>query len=180
MVDIEALGGDYYGPIISIGVCMFNKDGIVADSLEERQLNWWCKANYEAPGVAMVDLSTVKWWMEQVAKGNHTPIQDGEHPLIVASWLMQYLERWEPDLVWAKDPDYDVDHLATWLETYEYEWPLMAYKGRSVRTLFDLAKKKDHSFSTRPAEGTAHTALADAVFQAEQVLEAYRVLGVNL
>jgi hypothetical protein len=174
MIDVEGFGGKFTGPITSIGMAMFDKEG-VHESIE-LNLDWHDERN-----PVKVDTGALMWWLKRVRDGDLSLFEkSSEGPV---HQFITFIDVFKPDLFWAKDADYDmVKMLEPWLlnKSRMNSVPWRAPQCRSVRTAFDLARLKDPTFQTRPEGGTSHTAETDAIFQAQAIIKAYEILGVEL
>lgn len=165
MIDIEALGLEETCVVLSIGVFnMDTKQGITLIPNTEQQ---------QRTG-RTVDVTTVKWWMEQsqearkVFSAVQQPAED------VAEALMNLIDPAQE--IWANGVDYDFRILANFVKQYapERRWPYWRqYDFRTLKNMVGVDKEKFH-------RGTAHDALDDAIFQArclEDILRRIKLSG---
>lgn len=176
MIDIETLSTAKNAVVLSIGAVHFDpKTGVIVDEFY-KELRLSDQANRK------VDISTVQWWMKQVAEhperasifeqgdiNEHCPVRNA---LIL---LRDFLGDGEK-CVWACDPDFDLDILSTLYADYDLTVPWKYYEPKSVRTVRMLAEE----LGLPKLEVTkTHNALEDSIRQANEVITAYQRLGVK-
>lgn len=173
MIDIETLSTAKNAVVLSIGAVHFDpKTSVIVDEFY-KELRLSDQANRK------VDIGTVQWWMKQVAEhperasifeqsdiNKHCPVRNA---LIL---LRDFLGD-EKKCVWACDPDFDLDILATLYADYDLTVPWKYYEPKSVRTVREIAKM--HHIGL-PEFGKTHNALDDCKRQIEEIMELNRVI----
>lgn len=168
MIDIETLGTMPGSVILSIGAVTF--DAETGEFGEEFYTSIDAQSAIDV-GLTM-DVSTLKWWMEQSADAR-TAAFSGTNTLSEAIFdLGLFVRAAEPSRVWAKPPSFDLVLLEAAYRACAIAPPWHYRTPRDCRTLFDITG------ATQPDVGTAHNALDDAKSQAFGVIEAYRLLGL--
>jgi hypothetical protein len=169
MVDTETLGIEASAIVMSIGACSF--------SLEHGILQkFYAQIAVESyPG--SVDLSTLKFWMAQAAKGNPAPI-DGVSPLaeVISAFNAFVLEgTTSPNdiILWANGTDFDIPKLQYAYKTLGAVVPWKYNNVRDCRTIF----KTFPDYGDESKGEAKHNALADAVWQAERLISVLKNLG---
>lgn len=174
MVDIETLGGKPGSVVASIGAVYFGDDGLghefyrVVDVLDSLLAG------------LRVDDDTLAWWRGQSTEAKAAlRAQDARRSLDEAlqdfSRFMDQHSGPEWTRVWAKGPDFDLVLLQAAYEAAGQKIPWKYRNARDVRTVLGLV---DISSVVIPHAGKHH-ALADARFQAQQVIAAHVALGVK-
>ena len=178
MVDIETLGVRTGSVVVSIGAIFFDpfsdKLGVpfsISLSLQE-----------QVDKGALVDISTVKWWMDQSDEakkaaffgGQEVPVVEGLNEFS-AFLLCSGAENLR---LWSNGPSFDSVQLQSLYSRYNIKWPARYNADRDCRTIFELAFPE----GTVPVEdvGTAHNALDDATWQAKAVQLCIRTLRMGL
>lgn len=171
MVDVETLGLEANAIVLSIGACKFTLDGIYE--------KFYSTINPETyPGA--VDLSTIKWWMDQSAAGNKAPM-DGSVALpnvigLFHKFLLSNTQDPKQLVIWANGTDFDIPKL-----NYAYKvcgaavpWGYSAV--RDCRTLF----KTFPDYGDETVGEASHNALNDACWQATRLISIFKNMGENL
>lgn len=166
MVDLETMGTDPSAAILSIGACFFDVYG--EEPLETYHQAISLESNERAHRA--MSASTVLWWLSQPKDAQRAFLEASRTNLKLA---LGGFRRWvdglpvPPLTLWAKDPDFDVVILRSACETVGETLPFRYHQNRSVRTAIDLA----YPDSEPPSflDGTAHSALDDALAQARLV-----------
>lgn len=176
MIDIETLSTAKNAVVLSIGAVHFDpKTGVIIDEFY-KELRLSDQANHK------IDISTVQWWMKQVAEHPERAkvFEQGdinEHcPVRNALILLRDFLGDDKKCVWACDPDFDLDILATLYADYDLTVPWKYYEPKSVRTIRMLAEE----LGLPKLEATkTHNALEDCIRQANEVITVYQHLGVK-
>lgn len=183
MFDVETLGPPPKGHILSIGVQQFDPhQGKLGDKAYVVM-----GMKKEQPG-RVVDLSTLEWWFAQSAAARGEFVNESRpatQPLLAAlcsldHWLrVRGVDEKDEDLrCWAKPPSFDIEILRdAWnAENQVHGWPFHWRCTRDLRTLTDVAKELSIELPERPEDGGQHTALADATWQAQRVIDITQAL----
>lgn len=181
MIDLETLSTAKNAVVLSIGAVFFDpKTGTVLDEFY-KELRLSDQANRK------VDISTVQWWMKQVAEHPERAsifsqeLNENKCPTRNALLLLRdFIESHRPIeqdfCVWACDPDFDLDIIATLYADYELNVPWKYYEPKSVRTVRMLAKE----LGLPKLDVTkTHNALEDCIRQAKEVHRVYSNIGVK-
>lgn len=174
MIDIETLSTAKNAVVLSIGAVFFNpKTGDILDEFY-KELRLSDQANRK------IDIGTVQWWMKQVAEHPERAriFEQGdinEHcPVRNALILLRDFLGDGAKCVWACDPDFDLDILATLYADYDLTVPWKYNEPKSVRTVREIAKL--HQIGLPKLEIT-HDALDDCKRQIAEVAELNRVIS---
>ena len=181
MVDIETLSTAKNAVVLSIGAVFFDpKTGTVLDEFY-KELRLSDQANRK------VDISTVQWWMKQVAEhperasifeqgdiNKHCPVRNAL--LLLRDFIFSCREDGQDFCVWACDPDFDLSILTTLYADYELPVPWKYNEPKSVRTMRMLGKEVG---LPKKEEIATHNALEDCIRQAKEVSAVLQGLGVK-
>lgn len=176
MIDIETLSTAKNAVVLSIGAVHFDqKTGVILDEFY-KELRLSDQANRK------VDIGTVQWWMKQVAEHPERAriFEQGdinEHcPVRNALILLRDFLGDDKKCVWACDPDFDLDILATLYADYDLPVPWKYNEPKSVRTMRMLGKEGG---LPKKEEIATHNALEDCIRQAKEVSAVLQGLGVK-
>jgi hypothetical protein len=174
MLDLETLSTTSDAVVLQIGACRFETEGALSDTFERTiDIDSCLKAGLR------VDGSTVDWWLRQTEAARLAVTDTRARPLHDAlsdfsGWL-GVVNFQEPEfLLWSHGASFDVPILESAYRAIGWKAPWNYRAPRDTRTLFQLAGEL--AGWDRPYRETAHTALADAVAQAEDVQSAYAAL----
>lgn len=181
MIDIETLGVRSNCPVISIGACFFDKDGI-----KEKFYAVLDVAEQIDSGKRVADASTIKWWMGQEGAAQKIFRDNIGIPTMpevmlreVPSNLVGYtnlgilLEFYkfcnlhENAKPWGNGSNFDITIMERILQDYNVKTP---WNFRNIR---DLRTFKEYVYDGSETErvGTHHNALDDAIYQAQVVID---------
>jgi len=168
MVDIETASRAQNAAILSIGACIFDP------SLEPTNLitkEWRIQAESNMEFDRDFSQDTLNWWAEQGQEAR-TIAFSGTIPLKQALTEL-YTFGINTGKIWPCYPDFDVNILTDACEACYVPWNFPFWSRLSVRTIKWLA----YPTGDAPKINTiAHSALDDAVFQAELVCNCYAKL----
>lgn len=167
MIDIETLGTAPGSVILSIGATAFDAE---TGEFGEYFYAAIDPQSAVASGLTL-DVSTVKWWMEQSAEARADAFSGTRLFGLVLGEFGDYVRRVDASRVWAKPPSFDVVLLESAFRACSILIPWSYRTPRDCRTLFDITG------AVQPEVGTAHNALDDAKSQALGVIDAYRILA---
>ncbi|HBU5902002.1 TPA: 3'-5' exoribonuclease [Klebsiella quasipneumoniae subsp. quasipneumoniae] len=172
MVDLETMGKKHNAPIVAIGAVVFDPvTGSIGESFYkvvclESSVNWG----------AVIDPSTVIWWLKQSSEARSAIVNDDAIPLLDA--LLQFREFVSDNVaggskkaqVWGNGASFDNSILRSSYDCIAEDYPWEYWNDRDVRTMVELG----HAISYEPQkaipfEGERHNALADAIHQARYV-----------
>lgn len=161
MLDLETMGNTPDAPIVSIGACRFDENGVGEDTFY-RQITLQSSVD----SGAKMDPSTVIWWMKQEAEAQ-AAITDGGG---VDEWeALCDFNHWlksedEISGMWGNGAAFDNVILAQAYRRYGQDTPWPFWLDRCYRTI------KNFSAIQMDREGTHHNALDDAISQAKHLI----------
>lgn len=166
MIDLETLGTGMTAPLLEIGAVRFDIRGVGEEFSALIDIDS-CIALGARP-----DGSTITWWMQQSDKAREH-VSSGLRKDITralndfAQWL-----GYTPDpKVWSNGANFDIPLIDQWNRTTGVPTMWKFWNARDTRTLFEAAGYRP------PKRVTAHTAVADATVQAEDVIAAWKKMG---
>lgn len=172
MVDLETMGKKHNAPIVAIGAVVFDPaTGSIGESFYkvvclESSVNWG----------AVIDPSTVIWWLKQSSEARSEIVNDDAIPLLDA--LLQFREFVSDNVaggskkaqVWGNGASFDNSILRSSYDCIAEDYPWEYWNDRDVRTMIELGQAISFDPKTAiPFEGSRHNALADAIHQARYV-----------
>ena len=172
MVDLETMGKKHNAPIVAIGAVVFDPaTGSIGESFYkvvclESSVNWG----------AVIDPSTVIWWLKQSSEARSAIVNDDAIPLQDA--LLQFREFVSDNVaggskkaqVWGNGASFDNSILRSSYDCIAEDYPWEYGNDRDVRTMVELGQAISFDPKTTiPFEGSRHNALADAIHQARYV-----------
>ncbi|SXF24422.1 3'-5' exonuclease [Klebsiella variicola] len=172
MVDLETMGKKHNAPIVAIGAVVFDPaTGSIGESFYkvvclESSVNWG----------AVIDPSTVIWWLKQSSEARSAIGNDDAIPLQDA--LLQFREFVSDNVaggskkaqVWGNGASFDNSILRSSYDCIAEDYPWEYWNDRDVRTMVELGQAISFDPKTTiPFEGARHNALADAIHQARYV-----------
>ncbi|EOX0113946.1 3'-5' exoribonuclease [Klebsiella pneumoniae] len=172
MVDLETMGKKHNAPIVAIGAVVFDPaTGSIGESFYkvvclESSVNWG----------AVIDPSTVIWWLKQPSEARSAIVNDDAIPLLDA--LLQFREFVSDNVaggskkaqVWGNGASFDNSILRSSYDCIAEDYPWEYWNDRDVRTMVELGQAIGFDPKTTiPFEGDRHNALADAIHQARYV-----------
>ena len=177
MVDLETMGKKHNAPIVAIGAVVFDPaTGSIGESFYkvvclESSVNWG----------AVIDPSTVIWWLKQSSEARSAIVNDDAIPLLDA--LLQFREFVSDNVaggskkaqVWGNGASFDNSILRSSYDCIAEDYPWEYWNDRDVRTMVELGQAIGFDPKTTiPFEGDRHNALADAIHQARYVSAIWR------
>ncbi len=161
MVDLETVGKSSNAAIIAIGACYFDFNGT-----GDRFSAIVDLGSSMSHGLT-IDAPAIKWWMKQSDEAR----SQFNSPAVstLKSSLRSFAEFCDPDtIVWGNGSDFDNVILANAFRECDLEIPWKFYNNRCFRTL-------KNSFVVEAPERTGkHSALSDAVWQAEHAVRIFQ------
>ncbi|HBS5906510.1 TPA: 3'-5' exoribonuclease [Klebsiella variicola] len=172
MVDLETMGKKHNAPIVAIGAVVFDPaTGSIGESFYkvvclESSVNWG----------AVMDPSTVIWWLKQSSEARSAIVNDDAIPLLDA--LLQFRKFVSDNVaggskkaqVWGNGTSFDNSILRSSYDFIAEDYPWEYWNDRDVRTMVELGQAISFDPKTTiPFEGSRHNALADAIHQARYV-----------
>lgn len=169
MIDLETFGTGNNAAIVQIGAVVFD---MFTPSVIQRQ--WTIPLQWSILAGGEVDASTVEWWRKQsdLARASIRDVnRGGDHTLIsVLTELSNVYDENTCERVWSHGLIFDVPILDGYYRRLALAVPWKYRDTRDTRTLFDLAQNIGW---VKPLRSTAHTAVADAMAQADDVRSAW-------
>ncbi|HIE9491334.1 TPA: 3'-5' exoribonuclease domain-containing protein [Klebsiella quasipneumoniae subsp. quasipneumoniae] len=172
MVDLETMGKKNNAPIVAIGAVVFDPaTGSIGESFYkvvclESSVNWG----------AVIDPSTVIWWLKQSSEARSAIVNDDAIPLQDA--LLQFREFVSDNVaggskkaqVWGNGASFDNSILRSSYDCIAEDYPWEYWNDRDVRTMVELGHAINYEPQKAiPFEGERHNALADSIHQARYV-----------
>ncbi|WP_200778975.1 exonuclease [Klebsiella pneumoniae] len=172
MVDLETMGKKHNAPIVAIGAVVFDPStGSIGESFYkvvclESSVNWG----------AVIDPSTVIWWLKQSSEARSAIVNDDAIPLLDA--LLQFREFVSDNVaggskkaqVWGNGASFDNSILRSSYDCIAEDYPWEYWNDRDVRTMVEIGQAISFDPKTTiPFEGSRHNALADAIHQARYI-----------
>jgi hypothetical protein len=187
MLDLETFGGGRDAAIRSIGSCLFDPvTGYLGDAAVPARFSgtfhWGVDlAASRSPGA--IDPRTVEWWLEQSDAARLALIRLRKEPLekVLSRWTVWVRDLGDRPLLWSNGPLFDERILRETFERHGMPFPIHYRESRCFRTIVGLAREKGLVWKHHDEEGASvkHDALNDCFRQAEAVIEAYRILGIE-
>lgn len=180
MCDLETLGLANDAIVLSIGLVMFDYNGVIStyyaklDVEEQRALGRTTTPN------------TLAWWESQTPEARS--VLDPNQltvPLAKVLDTVDALFRYYPEAyIWGNDTLFDVGKLASLYASAGREVPWKYWAPRCYRTMYDgLRIAFELRYGTMadeaPRVGTYHNALDDALTQTHRLLKAHEDLGLE-
>lgn len=142
MVDLETMGKKHNAPIVAIGAVVFDPaTGSIGESFYkvvclESSVNWG----------AVIDPSTVIWWLKQSSEARSAIVNDDAIPLLDA--LLQFREFISDNVaggskkaqVWGNGASFDNSILRSSYDCIAEDYPWEYWNDRDVRTMVELAR----------------------------------------
>jgi len=167
MIDLETLATVPGSHVLSIGVVdMNNHNNTFYHTVEGKNQN------------RITDYSTIKWWLKQSEEAiksatSRTYVLD--LPDMLTS-LTEFIETFKLTHPWAHGSCFDIMILEDAYRQHDMEIPWKFWNIRDTRTLFDICHRITGRTLKPNREGTHHSALDDAVFQAQWVADIRKIL----
>ncbi|EIV5786302.1 3'-5' exoribonuclease, partial [Klebsiella pneumoniae] len=142
MVDLETMGKKHNAPIVAIGAVVFDPaTGSIGESFYkvvclESSVNWG----------AVIDPSTVIWWLKQSSEARSEIVNDDAIPLLDA--LLQFREFVSDNVaggskkaqVWGNGASFDNSILRSSYDCIAEDYPWEYWNDRDVRTMVELGQ----------------------------------------
>ncbi|HDG8060236.1 TPA: 3'-5' exoribonuclease, partial [Klebsiella quasipneumoniae subsp. similipneumoniae] len=142
MVDLETMGKKHNAPIVAIGAVVFDPEtGSIGESFYkvvclESSVNWG----------AVIDPSTVIWWLKQSSEARSAIVNDDAIPLLDA--LLQFREFVSDNVaggskkaqVWGNGASFDNSILRSSYDCIAEDYPWEYWNDRDVRTMVELGQ----------------------------------------
>lgn len=165
MLDLETLGTAATAPVLSIGACYFNPaTGDIGKKFHGR-IDASDTLRY-----GRMSGETFKWWMGQSDDARQKVLQYAKPAAEVFTAFEAFLQIGGINIVpWGNGSSFDITILeVSFPRVLDRPAPWKFWNVRDCRTIKDIANSAGHFFRAE-LEGTAHSALDDALFQAKWV-----------
>jgi hypothetical protein len=159
MVDIETLSLETDALVLQVGVCVFDSQKI------HFMANF--NLNREEQSDRRIDYSTVMWWVNQSLEAKEAVLVAQDSVFISVSDLWAILEDRAKAVegVWANSPTFD---LAILKNLFGGKTPWSFRQERDYRTVVKMLDPD--GFKKPPPDSLKHMAMADAVWQAQYLM----------
>ena len=162
--DIETLSTAPNAMILSIGAVAVVNGKIVGEFYQNID-----STNFEDLGFE-ASASTVDWWSSPERAEARADLQDDQVPLdealqLFQQWIIEVKGVW----IWGYGSDFDVVILKNAFDKMCIQWPFEFWNHRCLRTLAAI-----HNVRVKREKGAHHNAFADAVNQANTLIECLR------
>jgi inhibitor of KinA sporulation pathway (predicted exonuclease) len=184
MIDIETLSASPDAAIVTIGACGFNPDtGKIGDTF----LGYINPKSAQRLG-CVVDADTVMWWMKQSKEAQKALMhpQAGQLGAVMQKFadFVHNIRQTNPSNnlnIWANDPNFDCTILEHSFAACDRSSPWSYYEQRSCRTIKMLGERLGFKLKQDfPRTGTHHSALDDAIYQAEWVMRIIAMIDPDI
>lgn len=157
MIDLETFGNGKDACVVQIGACYF--DRVTGEIGKKFKVN--IDAESAVRSGAVIDASTVYWWLSQDQKAIQSVIADPKVSIELAfKSLNVFLENAET--IWSH-ATFDFVIIMETFKRLEIKPSFSFRSARDIRTLTDLAEMKKENFPRDT--GVHHDALDDAIYQ---------------
>lgn len=180
MLDLETMGNTSNAAIVSIGAVVFNPVTGKLGADFEQVINLNSSAYY-----GDLDASTVTWWLTQSEEAR--AIFQRDTPKSSLKDALLELNQWFADLgdskeiqVWGNGSGFDNVILTNAFKAARIRPNFTHWNDRDVRTIVEMGRSilGIDPKTTLEREGTHHSALDDAKFQAKYVSEIWQMFDM--
>ncbi|WP_367154690.1 3'-5' exonuclease [Methylomonas sp. HYX-M1] len=175
MIDLETLSLKPNATILTMGAVMFNP--ISGETGAELHIACCFGQGRD------VDIGVVDWWAEPKQAAAKTELvaflKQNPHRLDFAlEKLTRFIKRHRPAQIWGNSPSFDLAILTDAYRQHDMTVPWPFWIERDTRTLVNVCRQLTGVDPKKQIEfdGTAHSALADAIYQARYVSKAFRLI----
>lgn len=165
MIDLETLGCAPDAVILSIGLVEFDIYGAIPGT------ELYLELHTDSQEDNTVDLSTVRWWVDQLKLGNTIPWNGATTPYAACLELDKVLKG-NTGEIWANGTDFDIPKLQHLFTSNGCDIPWKYNQVRDLRTLAALFPE-----IAWPENAQKHNALQDAICQADHAAQLLRMIG---
>lgn len=169
MVDIETLGSRPGAAIASIGAVVFSPERVVAE------FECTCQLEGQTEQGLKLDVSTIKWWMQQSDAARHATFEvRGPNLFTALTDLSAFATDHGVQDYWSHGATFDLVLLNEASLILGAPQLVKDFRrARDTRTLYEITDVNPKTFM---GTGTAHNAVDDARAQALAVIESWRIL----
>ncbi len=165
MIDLETMGTRVNAPVVAIGACFFDLETGKIGRTFEAALDLSLALKY-----GRLDGDTLKWWLDQGDEARRKISRGRTDPLKGFAAFCDFAASGGEDIrPWGNGASFDISMIEVSIaRTIERAAPWKFWNVRDCRTLKHMAEVMGLKY---PGErkGVHHSALDDAVFQAEWV-----------
>lgn len=173
MIDLGTLSTLHNPVLLQLGVALFDPGG---EGIDERQ-SWEMNVSVDSCTAlgAVIDDGALDFWFKQ-PELNRWSVRTFQVPIRTALERLRFtLKANAVERVWSHGATFDLSIISWYLERLAMGEAWRYSAARDTRTLFEVAEQ--YTEWQRPTRDVAHTGLADAMAQAEDVQAAVRALG---
>ena len=165
MIDLETLGTRVNAPIVAVGACFFDINTGKIGKTFEAVMDLSLVLRY-----GRMDGDTLKWWLGQSEDARQKLVRGRSDPLKVYPAFVEFVAAGGDGVrPWGNGASFDISMLEyTLARVIERRPPWDFWNIRDCRTIKHIASDLKLKFDGE-RKGTHHSALDDAVFQAEWV-----------
>jgi|TARA_R110002110_G_scaffold241177_1_gene457460 hypothetical protein len=166
MIDLETLDTEPSTVVLSVGLVEFSPETGDVDKIGGRL--WFPKLGDQLAAGRTVSESTLLWWLKQGDEARKEIYGAKRQASAEVLDEIRAQLNWypQPTYVWGNGSIFDIAILEHWMEYTRIPWKY--YNVRDTRTLWHV-----HPYNKEAKGETAHTALDDAIAQAERVCEVW-------
>jgi exodeoxyribonuclease VIII len=173
MIDIETMGSGVDAAVFRLTAVPFNM--ATGDTAEPFDYN--ISMESEMMEGFNIDVSTVKWWMQQDEEARKTFYEaEGIHTQTVFLMFDEWLEKNQPEMLWANGASFDFAIIRNHYRkiTGLKDWPYFRQENciRSFTNMYPDIKKN------AKFEGTPHNSIDDCKHQIKVLRQTMKKLGV--
>lgn len=164
MVDIEAIGTNEDGILLSVGLVVFNFD----TNEIKRTYHWKLEIDEQSKKGRTVNLDTLQWWLKQSEEARE---EFWGERVSVEKFIKEFQDACKNvSFGWAKGVQFDFPMLEHLFKLYDAKFPINRSKYLDARVVYFLAKKaKTMNPLTEP--WVAHNPLDDSLRQCKVVFD---------
>lgn len=167
LIDIETLGRESFAPLVSIGAVEFKPEEGQTLGREFYQV---VSLSETVNSSFMVDVETIKWWMQQSDKAREVFKESGQSlqsTLLMLSQFITQIANGEDFRVWSRGR-LDFEVLENNFRRKSISIPWKYNQIRDSRTFIE--ELKDYCPCFQEINDNEHNALSDAAFEALHVM----------
>lgn len=175
MLDLETFGTSGSAFVVQIGACIFNEETGLGVSAQ-----WDLRGETVAALGGEMDFGTVIWWLAQSEEARKSIISHKDRRVSMTFALEALTQMYYDNVcqgVWSHGATFDIPILSGYYARAGLRTPWSYSRARDTRTEF--AKAERYGWE-RPERPTAHKAMADAIAQAEDTVNALRYIDIRM
>jgi DNA polymerase III epsilon subunit-like protein len=166
VLDFETLGNRPDTAVLSLGAVFFDVNGII------KQKEWFFQVQGQLENNRSVTADTIAWWMNQGGKAKTVFERSKTEGITIRDFIPQFLEfaNFKGVRAWGNGATFDISIIENIFHQTRSKLPWQYYHARCYRTMKPLFK------SQKEFEGVKHNALDDAIFQAKNLIEFFKIM----